>query len=142
MIVETLLLLFFYQKLISNKRAFISLMLSIFCTVLIFELLTTNPFYEFSTITLTIRCLIFITLSLLYFYKIYTVEEDIFKKKAAEFWYNVGILIYFSLAFFPFFLATEIMKGWSDYPIWYVHNIGNILKNIIFALGLWMIQKR
>jgi len=142
MIVEMFLVLYYYQKVLIKRNLLIVVMLLIFLSTAIIECFSKNPVSELLTYSLTVKCLIFIILSLSFFYQIYTREEDIFKRKAPDFWYNVGFLIYFSLAFFPFFLATEIMKGWLDYPVWYVHNIGNILKNIIFALGLWMVQKR
>tara|TARA_R110002012_G_scaffold16968_3_gene64799 strand:+ start:122781 stop:123407 length:627 start_codon:yes stop_codon:yes gene_type:complete len=141
-ILDTVLLLLLFNSLLSKSNKLIILLLTVFFSTLAIEFLYKDPIYEFFSFTLTVKCLIFIILSLLYFYQIYTKEEDIFRSKAPEFWYNVGILIYFSLAFFPFFLSTEIMSGLFDYSLWFVHNIGNVSKNIIFALGLWMVQKR
>ncbi|HET8859620.1 hypothetical protein [Marivirga sp.] len=114
----------------------------IFLLTVLLESYFKNPLLNLFTFSLTIRCLFFIILSLVYFYQVYTREADIFKSEASQFWYNVGILVYASLAFFPFFLATEMMSGIFDYSLWYVHNIGNIMKNIFFAVGLWMVQKR
>lgn len=142
MIVEILLIIYFYKIILIKSSLVISIFTLLFFSTLVLEFFFKNPIYDFFTFTLTIKSLISILLSLLYFYQVYTKEEDIFKKAAPQFWYNVGILIYASLAFFPFFLATEIMSGLFDYNLWYVHNIGNILKNLIFAAGLWMVQKR
>jgi hypothetical protein len=141
-IIDTVLLLILYKSLLNKGSKLIILLLIVFLSTLAVEFLYKNPIYDFFSFSLTIKCLIFIIISLKYFYQIYMDEEDIFKSKAPEFWYNVGILIYFSLAFFPFFLSTEIMSGLFDYSLWFVHNIGNISKNIILALGLWMVQKR
>ena len=142
LLIETALLIYFYHNILKKSRILILVMLLTFLITLIYELLIKNPVDDFFTLTFTIRCLIFIIFSLYYFYQIYNREEDIFKSKASQFWYNVSIIIYFSLAFFPFLLATEILSGLFDYSLWQVHNIGNILKNIIFAIGLWMVQKR
>lgn len=141
-LLETLLLLYLFHKLLKRRSILILSMLFLFLITLIFEFIIKNPLYELFTFSLTIRCLIFIILSLIYFHQVYNKEADIFKAEAPQFWYNVGILIYFSLAFFPFLLATELLKEMFDYTLWQVHNIGNIMKNIIFAIGLWMVQKR
>lgn len=141
-IIDTVLLLYLFKSLLNKGNKLIILLLVVYLSTLAIEFFYKNPIYDFFSFSLTIKCLIFIILSLKYFYQIYMNEEDIFKSKAPEFWYNVGILIYFSLAFFPFFLSTEIMSGLFDYSLWFIHNIGNISKNLIFALGLWMVQKR
>jgi hypothetical protein len=142
LLIETLILIYFFHNLLKKRSILILVMLLFFLITLVFELFIKNPIDDLFTFSLTIKCLIFIILSLSYFYQIYNQEEDIFKSKAPQFWYNVGILIYFSLAFFPFLLATEVLTVTFDYTLWQVHNIGNILKNIIFACGLWMVQKR
>jgi hypothetical protein len=141
-LIETLLLLYFFHKLLKRRSILILLMLLLFLITLVFEFIIKNPVFELFTFSPTIRCLIFIILSLNYFHHVYTKEADIFKAEAPQFWYNVGILIYFSLAFFPFLLATEILRDTFDYTLWQVHNIGNIMKNLIFAIGIWMVQKR
>jgi|GEM_PF-1260430 hypothetical protein len=141
-ILDTFLLLTLYNLILEKRKKLIISIILIFSIIVVIEFFYKDPFTNFFSISLTIKCLIFIILSLLYFYQIYINEEDIFKRKAPEFSYNVGLLIYFSLAFFPFFLSTELMSGLFDYSLWYVHNIGNIMKNIIFAIGLWMVQKR
>ena len=142
MLVETVLYLFFYRKLIEKSDFLIFVISCVLVIFLLFELYFKNLVDDFFSFTLTIKSLSFIVLSLYYFYQVYTKEKDIFKNEAPQFWYNVGILIYFSLAFFPFLLATEMMSGLFDYSLWFVHNIGNFSKNIIFAVGLWMVQKR
>ncbi|WP_296623473.1 hypothetical protein [Marivirga sp.] len=141
-LIETLLFLYFFYELLKKRGILVLIMLLFFLITFVLELFFKNPVYDLFTFSLTIRCLIFIILSLYYFYQIYTLEADIFKTEAPQFWYNVGILIYFSLAFFPFLLATEILIEVFDYTLWQVHNIGNIMKNLIFATGIWMVQKR
>jgi len=142
MLVESVLILIFYQKILNRKRNIILGLSLIYLVSIILELFYKNPVNDFFSYSLTVKNFIYIILALFYFIEIYRYEKDIFKKEAPQFSYNVGILIYASLAFFPVFLATELMSGLFDFSLWYIHNIGNILKNIIFAVGLWLVQKR
>ncbi|WNB16896.1 hypothetical protein [Marivirga arenosa] len=142
MLVESVLILIFYQKILNRKRNIILGLSLIYLVSIILELFYKNPVNDFFSYSLTVKNFIYIILALFYFIEIYRYEKDIFNKEAPQFSYNVGILIYASLAFFPVFLATELMSGFFDFSLWYIHNIGNILKNIIFAVGLWLVQKR
>ncbi|MBC7865708.1 MAG: hypothetical protein IAF38_22225 [Bacteroidia bacterium] len=55
------------------------------------------------------------------------------------FWFNSGVLIYFSGNFF-LFIFSNYMLGFSDVyfdRMWHIHDILNVAMNILFGLALW-----
>jgi hypothetical protein len=99
-----------------------------------------NGVKELNSFARSIECLLMSTLSLILFYQFFTEEEDLFIERNPLFWINIAILTYFSGAFFSFILSREIFS----YRIepWLLHNISNIFKNILLAVGLWSIPRK
>lgn len=135
-IVEAMILLYFYSLVIDDARRIIRIVA--FC-YLVFYLV--NSFYwewgVFNTYGRSIECLLMISLAIALFYQFYNKEEDIFIDRSPLFWFNIAILAYFSGAFFSFILSKEILSG----PLpWMLHNASNMLKNVLFAIGLWKVR--
>ena len=98
-----------------------------------------------NAISMIVQSFLMIALSIAYFYRVYVHETDIFIDKSPDFLIVLGILFYFTGAFFSWLLSSDILNTSisSDkfYGSWILHNIANIVKNIIFALALWRAQK-
>jgi hypothetical protein len=57
------------------------------------------------------------------------------------FWIATGVLIYFAGNLFLFAAANELLLNVSDelnVELYKIHNFLNILKNLLFAYGLWL----
>ena len=76
--------------------------------------------------------------SLWLYYCIFQQGTDIFIENSFIFWANTGILVYFSGSLFTIILGSEILSNPS--LTWTFHNIANILKNLLFAIGLWKVR--
>ena len=73
---------------------------------------------------------------------LYQNESNLYIENVPTFWYVVGLLTYFSGALFSFILSSDILKQQHlhfEYS-WAFHNIANILKNLLFAIGLWKVR--
>jgi len=78
-----------------------------------------------------------ILFSVLILIEIFKKGEDLFIDTNPLFWFSIGILVYFSGSLFTDVLSKQILSG----PLtWAFHNIANILKNILFAIGLWKVR--
>lgn len=64
-------------------------------------------------------------------------SEELFIENNPNFWFTTGLLFYFSGSLFTDLLSSEILNGPM---LWVFHNIANILKNILFAIGLWKVR--
>lgn len=83
-------------------------------------------------------CLIVIILCGCGYWMFYQSNDLVFLDSIPEFWFVTGLLTYFSGALFSWllFLVLHDPSG-QGLGIWAFHNIANILKNILFAIGLW-----
>ncbi|MGW8122639.1 hypothetical protein ACV07N_08250 [Roseivirga echinicomitans] len=136
-LLEALILFWFFNTVIKNQKwiPFLAIAFSVFYLI-------NSIWFEwgvFNTIGRSVECLIMIFLSLRLFYQFFQLEEDIFIDRSPTFWITIGILVYFSGAFFTFTLSKYIL---TDVPLWVLHNISNVLKNIFLAIGLWKAVKK
>jgi hypothetical protein len=136
-LIEALLLFWFYYQVLEVKKwiPYLTLAFSMFYLV-------NSIWFEvgvFNTIGRSVECLIMIFLALNLFYQFFKKEEDIFIEKSPLFWVNIGLLTYFSGAFFTFIFSKYIL---TDTPFWILHNVSNVLKNMFLAIGLWKVSKK
>ncbi|KYG81689.1 hypothetical protein EV198_1896 [Roseivirga ehrenbergii] len=134
---EALILFWFFNTVIKNQKwiPFLAIAFSVFYLI-------NSIWFEwgvFNTIGRSVECLIMIFLSLRLFYQFFKLEEDIFIDRSPIFWISIGVLVYFSGAFFTFTLSKYIL---TDAPLWILHNISNVLKNVFLAIGLWKASKK
>lgn len=134
-LVEALILFFFFYKVLNRNNwiPYTALAYSIYYLI-------NSLFIEantFNTLGRSTECLIMIFLCLRLFYQFFKKEEDIFLEQSPLFWINVGLLTYFSGAFFTFVLSKYIL---TDEPLWILHNLSNVSKNILIAIGLWKVK--
>lgn len=138
-LLEGLLLSYFFYKRLPTFHFFIAIAVVLFVAAYLADTIFITQLIEFNAYSRTFEAAIMIFFSTLFFYTIFQNETDIFIDKSAEFWVVVGILVYFSGAFFSFLLSTDILSLSPDrfYSSWILHNVSNILKNVIFTAGLW-----
>ncbi|HEY3402057.1 MAG TPA: hypothetical protein VGK59_01655 [Ohtaekwangia sp.] len=136
--IEAALLLYFYSRVLNRIKIWIYVV-----TIFYLAFYLINSFLwernEFNTYARTVEAVIMIILAILLFYKFYQDEEDIFIDRSPLFWMNIAILTYFSGAFFSFILSHEILLG--TMMSWRLHNLSNILKNILLAIALWKVPR-
>lgn len=125
---------FFYYVLNPKKLIAIltAISLSIFLCLIIF--IDFNTYYGSF---LAINSLINMTWCILFFYTLFKEEKEIYIERLPIFWFSIALLTYFSGSFFTFILSTQILN--SPLPYSFLH-LANILKNILFAIGLWKVR--
>lgn len=76
-----------------------------------------------------------------YYLIILLIDPNILKlHKHYFYWINFGFLLYFSVAIL-LFLSNDYLKQCKPstfYLVWGVHLILNTIKNVLFAVGVWM----
>ncbi len=81
----------------------------------------------------------FIGLAVVFFYRLMKDLPALEIQRLRMFWINTAILIYFSGNLFLFifndYLVSVLKNNLEVY--WSFHNLLNIAKNLLFAIGLW-----
>lgn len=97
-----------------------------------------------NSISKTIVSLSGIVFSLLFFYKITKELVIVNLTSLPMFWINSAVLFYFSgnlfLFMFDSYILTHLQEVSEQY--WLLHNLLNIIKNILLAIGLWQVQEK
>ena len=89
---------------------------------------------EFWGTSLAVKSLVVMFMTILSLYFIFTNEENFFIDQNPSFWLFIGLLTYNAGALFTFLLSSDLLMLAGT---WKLHNVANILKNILFAIGLW-----
>lgn len=91
-----------------------------------------------------IECLIFIILSLLYFYKISKELIITHLNRDSMFWFSVGVLLYFSGGLFIFIFSNYLLNYSKELRlnIWGIHAFFLILFHLIISISLWVSPKK
>jgi hypothetical protein len=138
-LLEGLLFLFFFYQKLPDYRSAIRIASILFLLLYLADIIFITELVVFNAYSRTLEAAMLIILSVLFFLTLFQKETDIFIDNNAEFWIVVGVLVYFSGAFFSFLLSTDILSVSPDrfYSSWILHNVSNLIKNIIFAISLW-----
>ncbi|RJE71861.1 hypothetical protein BGP76_07175 [Reichenbachiella sp. MSK19-1] len=84
---------------------------------------------------LSMKNILVMGLCILYFLQVFQSDTEIFLENTPLFWIVIGFIFYTAGSFFLWLMSSEIVNN-PKYSMLIVH-LGNILKNILFALGLW-----
>lgn len=134
---ESLLLIYFFSLVLRTPGKLSFWLIAVLFTILYVLDSWLLEWGQFNSYGRSGECVLIIVLSLLLFYQFYRDEDDIFIERSPLFWINVSLITYFSGALFSFLLSEKILSG----PMpWILHNISNILKNVILAVALWRIK--
>lgn len=140
----TILFLFFRNILNIKKGGFYP-----FTAYLIYLLI--NPFLfedmmSFNPMARSLSCLIFIFLSLSFFFKLYQEEEILEPVKNPLFIIVIALFIYYSASIFTFVLINETffteLEPNAIHNSFFFHSLSNVLKNILITVALWMARDR
>ena len=141
-----LLTWFYYEVLFaSTRRLLVWIGLAIYIQSFILVTLFVQSFYEYQTLMWVITAIIMIIHSIAYFFYSLTSIQPANLFGYTFTWINTGVLVYFCLNLFLFILGNYVLTK-LDPPvsmmIWSFHNVNNILKNILFAIGIYFYKNR
>ncbi|HVV55549.1 MAG TPA: hypothetical protein VHC47_09505, partial [Mucilaginibacter sp.] len=95
----------------------------------------TRKLFSYPSESNTASGVAFIILALFYFYQLLNRQEFVHIEKQGLFWFNAGVLFYFSINIFLFMLFNKIPE--KDRPSYYmINNITNIIANLLYTTGL------
>lgn len=91
--------------------------------------------YDYPAESNTASGVVFIILSVVYFYQLLNRQEFIHIEKQGLFWFNAGVLFFFSINIFLFMLFNKIPKAQQP-SVYLINNITNIIANALYTIGL------
>lgn len=141
-IAETVILYYFFKTLMPQHTSILSWVVGALLIFYVTDCLYLTGLEQYNSISKSVQAIVFIGLSLGFFYVAFTQELDIFDTLLPEFIAVIALLVYFTGAFFSFLLASDIhnITNWGKsrtYYTWMLHNIAHTLKNVILSFALW-----
>lgn len=141
-----LLTWFYYEILFLNtRRMVVWIGLAIYLQSLILITIFVQSFLEYQTLMWVITAIIMIVYSIAYF--LYSISNmpmpSLFGYTLM--WINSGVLIYFCLNLFLFILGNYVLtrlEPQTSLLIWSFHNVNNIIKNVLFAVGIYFYKRK
>lgn len=134
-------LLYIFSKQFSAKTPFILVYTIIGCFYLI-SLLFLSKATKSLVRSNAVDGLVLIVVSILFFYKLLSELKVVSIHRLPVLWISFATLFYYSGNLFVFLAATYLETD-QDYlsVFWILHNVLNIIKNVLFAIGLWQSYK-
>lgn len=141
-----LLTWFYYEVLFVNtRRIMVWIGLAVYLQSFVLVTAYVQNFMQYQTLMWLITAVIMITYSIAYFfYSLSTITTSGYFGYSFI-WINIGVMIYFCLSLFLFLMGHVVMTRLdpeTSAMIWSSHNVNNILKNVLFAVGLYFYRRR
>jgi hypothetical protein len=141
-----LLTWFYYEILFVNtRRIMVWIGLAVYLQSFILITFFVQPFFQYQTLMWVITAVIMITYSMGYFiYSLSTLTSSGYFGYSLI-WINCGVMIYFCLNLFLFVMGNHVLTRLDPETsalIWSSHNINNIIKNILFAIGIYYYKRK
>lgn len=142
-----LLLSWFYYEALAVKTIRIMIWIGLAVYFLSFALVSmyVQSFYEYQSLMWLITAVFLIIYSIAYFFFSLSSIVNSDSLGYSLIWINVGIMIYFCLNLFLFVMGNYVLTQLDPEMsalIWSSHNVNNVLKNVLFALGILAFRKK
>ncbi|HET9056239.1 MAG TPA: hypothetical protein VFN30_05255 [Chitinophagaceae bacterium] len=142
-ILQFLLLSYFFTQLLFNRK--LIYIATVFYSVLyFFFILKFESFNDFQSGLRAIENIVLLIYCALYYRQLIATLPAQNIWQYAPFWINTAVFYYFSFNLFLFIIANYVFKNFSSeigMMVWGFHNINNIIKNILFAVGIYYAGK-
>ena len=143
--VEFYLISYIYVILISNK-ILIKFSIAAFTVFIVINGVFIQQIYEQQTWLFTVESFILLILSMYYVYvNTFKRSTNVMPINFTAFWINAGVLFYFGLSLHLFVASNYFFKKTPTEGtelIWACHNFNNFLKNIFFAIAIYLFTKK
>lgn len=135
------LFILFYKELLPSKlQSVLNGSLIIFIIFFLVNCLYIQPIIDFQSYTRAFSAAILMVASLSYYHTLLKAQPIDDVSVFSFFWINSGVFFYFSFSFFLFLFGNYVFTNMSPEvgrTYWAFHNLNNIAKNLLFALGIW-----
>lgn len=141
-----LLTWFYYEVLFANTRKlmfWVGLLIYLQSFVLVTSFVQT--FFQYQTVMWVITAIIMIVYSIAYFFYSVSAITTTGYLGSSLIWINVGVMIYFCLSLFLFVMGNYVLTKLdpeTSAMIWSSHNVNNIIKNILFGIGIHFYRRQ
>jgi hypothetical protein len=137
---------FYYEILFVNtRRIMVWIGLAVYLQSFLLVTFFVQNFFEYQTLMWLISAVIMITYSMAYFlYSLSTLNSSGYFGYSLT-WINSGVMVYFCLNLFLFVMGNYVLTRLDPETsalIWSSHNINNIIKNILFAVGIYYFKRK
>ena len=135
----SLLTLFLYRSIQDNRQRIIPIIGSLvfFTTVVANIIRYQSSSFAFDSLSASVEDILIIIYSILFLYGQIKDPEVLFVYQTKKFWVVVAFFIYFSSTLFLFLYADKFTKKEHN-NYWYINNIFDIIKNILFCIAFVM----
>jgi hypothetical protein len=145
--ISFLLLSWFYYDVlfIKSRRVVVLIGLAVYLQSFVLTTIFVQGVFEYQTLMWIITGIIMIIYSISYFIYSLSLLSTANTLYYSPVWINTGVLIYFILNLFLFILSNYVLTKLDPQMsilIWSFHNVNNILKNILFAIGISFYKKK
>jgi drug/metabolite transporter (DMT)-like permease len=141
-LIEFLVITVMYFYMFDQRKywlRFLILLIS-FATYFVVDNVVIHNIHEYNGSSLTIATIVILTLSLLFYRELVLKLPAKFISKYSPFWINAAVCFYFAFSAVLFFASHYIFNSMpleSAWVFWSYHNVNNIVKNILFAVGIY-----
>lgn len=133
------LLIIYYNFPQQNKNRLVYISLGIVYFIFFIAELMFYSLKQFNSYSITLTSIVFIYFSVRYFYFLMRDLPTDQIQRLPMFWVNTGVLTYFAGGLFLFAMRNYVIAAFHDDQTiyWSFHNFLNIIKNSLFAFGMW-----
>ncbi len=136
LLVQSLVFLMIYQDALKMRPAITYLLGGAYTVAFVANYFFVQGPYVVNSYSIVLSSVGFILFSLIYFRQLLINLPETFVHRVPMVWVNSSVLIYFSGNLFTFMLFNYLMSS-----IWILHNILNIIKNILLFVAVWQSQR-
>ncbi|HET9056678.1 MAG TPA: hypothetical protein VFN30_07515 [Chitinophagaceae bacterium] len=143
-IFQFLLLSYSFAQLLSNRKL-IYTATALYSVLYIFFILMFDRFNDFQSGLRTIEDVVLLTYCVLYYRQLMITLPAQKIWHYSPFWINTAVFLYFSFNLFLFIIANYVFTNLpadAGMLVWGFHNVNNIVKNILFAVGIYYAGKK
>jgi hypothetical protein len=143
-IVSFTLFSIFYSKLLPFRKKLIYVILFFFINFFLYNTFLVQGFYSFQGYTRALGGLIMVFYSYTYFSSLLKNLPCTDIKGYGLFWINTGTSFYFSFNLLLFVFSSYVFENLTQEAsmyFWSFHNVNNIIKNILFCVGIYYAGK-
>jgi len=137
LLIQFLILLLIYREAFSWPKPIVYWIGSIYTVLFMINYLFIQSPYSLDSYAYTASCVVLIVISLLYFRYLLKKLPETFVHRSPLIWINIAVLLYFGGNLFLFMVYNFFVSG-----IWILHNMLNIIKNILLFVAVWQSQRK
>lgn len=137
----------FYHEIvfIGTRRLITYIGLAVYLQSLILITLFVQDFYHHQSLLWLISGIIMLVFSIEYFLYLFSTGPGVNLLNYTTMWINSGVLLYFAFNLFLFILSNFLFDQEDNdvgLAIWSFHNVNNIIKNVLFGIGLSLHKRK